>query len=486
VSKQSLQNFIGKLHQELTESPAYREHTANLRTHHFIFDKKDFEKRIAEDLEARGLILTTADKQKLTEQSNILGASLVTEIRQIRKERVSAADMYKESQGSIDYAFTSKTQTTQKSYGPAEDVYEKLKSVYRASVKDFFINMQAYFSTMMESKEETDLRVANRKGKTKGKTAKRGIRHKGKGNLVKVAGRFVNAEHEDDAGIAETLIRDAFKKSASEVVDTQGNSISEAQLIKDLANLGIELIMRKDANDNHVITLGGSLINSQKGQDSKKMKADLQKELERAFYHLEKGGLGIAHLAGSDTPTQKRKKRVLKSVLDPFKKNTNTKVKHGDLTTKSSAAKVGITKKRKVSKKTSNVTLATGALALKKSAKKRRKPTQKSPLQDMLKLVVQFNSRLPQTVRKNMGSPSLNNRTGRFANSAQVSNVIMTPQGFPSVGYTYQKEPYQVFEEGVGLEPWANGQRDPRDLINRSIREIAAELAMGRIYTRRV
>jgi hypothetical protein len=75
----------------------------------------------------------------------------------------------------------------------------------------------------------------------------------------------------------------------------------------------------------------------------------------------------------------------------------------------------------------------------------------------MLKLVVQFNSKLPQTVRKNMGSPALNNRTGRFANSAQVSNVIMTPQGFPSVGYTYQKEPYQVFEDGVGSEPWANG-----------------------------
>ena len=489
MSRQSLQDFIAKLHQELTESPGYREHTANLRTHHFIFDKKDFEERISKDLEARGLRLTTADKQKIAEQCNILGASLVNEIRQIRRERVSAADMYKESQGSIDYAFTSKTKTTQKSYGPAEDVYEKLKSVYRASVKDFFINMQAYFNTMMESPEETALRVANRKGNTKGKTSKRGIRTKGKGKLIKSAGRFINAEHEDDAGIAETLIRDSFTKSAATVVDSQGNSISETQLIQDLANLGIELTMRKDSNDNHVITLGGSLINSQKGQHAKKMKADLQKELERAYYHLEKGSLGIAHLAGSDTPTQRRQKKILKSAIDPFKKkrNANIKVVHDKLTSKVTSAKVGKKQTRKVTKKkASGANLSVGALALKKASKRTRRPTKKSPLQDMLKLVVRLNSKLPQTLRKNMGSPELNNRTGRFANSAQVRDVIMTPQGFPSIGYTYQKEPYQVFEDGLGSAPWANGQRDPRKLIDRSIREIAAELALGRLYTRRM
>ena len=123
---------------------------------------------------------------------------------------------------------------------------------------------------------------------------------------------------------------------------------------------------------------------------------------------------------------------------------------------------------------------------MKATKKTKRRPTKKSPLQDMLKLVVQFNSKLPQTVRKNMGSPQLNNITGRFANSTQVTDVQITPQGFPSVGYTYRKDPYQVFEDGLGSPPWANGQRDPRELIDRSIREIAAELAMGRIYTRRV
>ena len=54
------------------------------------------------------------------------------------------------------------------------------------------------------------------------------------------------------------------------------------------------------------------------------------------------------------------------------------------------------------------------------------------------------------------------------------------------MGYTYQKRPYERFEVGRGQAPWATPERDPRKLIDRSIREIAAELAIGRFYTRRV
>ena len=52
--------------------------------------------------------------------------------------------------------------------------------------------------------------------------------------------------------------------------------------------------------------------------------------------------------------------------------------------------------------------------------------------------------------------------------------------------YHYQKDPYQVFEVGKGVEPWSTSQRDPRKLIDKSIREVAAELALGRFYTRRL
>ncbi len=81
--------------------------------------------------------------------------------------------------------------------------------------------------------------------------------------------------------------------------------------------------------------------------------------------------------------------------------------------------------------------------------------------------------------------PRLENRTGRFADSVKVTEIAQTPKGFPSIGYTYRRNPYQVFEEGSSGN-WSNGDRDPRDLIDKSIREIAAQFAIGRFYTRRV
>ena len=85
-----------------------------------------------------------------------------------------------------------------------------------------------------------------------------------------------------------------------------------------------------------------------------------------------------------------------------------------------------------------------------------------------------------------MQSPRLNYQTGRFASSVKVTDISTTGGGFPSIGYTYQKDPYQVFEVGAGRSPWANVDRDPRKLIDTSIREIAAQMAIGRFYTRRV
>lgn len=101
----------------------------------------------------------------------------------------------------------------------------------------------------------------------------------------------------------------------------------------------------------------------------------------------------------------------------------------------------------------------------------------------MVALIGALNQRINQTVEKNMGAPRLTNRTGRFASSVRITDVVKTPKGFPSIGYTYMKSPYQTFEKG-----YAKGSQDldPRGLIEVSIRELAAEMALGRLYTRRV
>jgi len=120
-----------------------------------------------------------------------------------------------------------------------------------------------------------------------------------------------------------------------------------------------------------------------------------------------------------------------------------------------------------------------------KGVKKRRSSSAGSSASSPLRLIGLINKELPDTVRKNMQAPGLENRTGRFAESVKITDVIQTPKGFPSFGYTYQKNPYQVFEMGRGQTPWASPERDPRQVIDRSIREIAAQFAIGRFYTRR-
>lgn len=96
-----------------------------------------------------------------------------------------------------------------------------------------------------------------------------------------------------------------------------------------------------------------------------------------------------------------------------------------------------------------------------------------------------LNKKLPEQVARNMGTPALVYRTGRFANSAKVVNVETTKEGYPSIVYDYQRTPYDVFDRTLGAAPWNTPARDPRALVDKSVREIVQEMAIGRFYTRR-
>jgi|TARA_R110002153_G_scaffold221986_1_gene374373 hypothetical protein len=153
---------------------------------------------------------------------------------------------------------------------------------------------------------------------------------------------------------------------------------------------------------------------------------------------------------------------------------------------------VATKRKKPVKGKTSNKTQNKGAkekvtaVSLKAGGRRTKARAVKGVSSSPLALLGVLNQKLPETVRKNMNSPALVNRTGRFADSVKVVDMNQTPQGFPSIGYTYQRNPYEVFEDGNGSAPWANGNRDPRQLIDKSIREIAMQFAIGRFYTRRL
>jgi hypothetical protein len=104
-----------------------------------------------------------------------------------------------------------------------------------------------------------------------------------------------------------------------------------------------------------------------------------------------------------------------------------------------------------------------------------------------LTLIALINSKLPPAIRANMGrNGALVNRSGNLSESAQIVNVQQTAKGFPSLGYTYQRNPYDVFDTALGRAPWNTPGRDPKKLIEKSIRDVAKNMAIDRFYLRRV
>lgn len=114
------------------------------------------------------------------------------------------------------------------------------------------------------------------------------------------------------------------------------------------------------------------------------------------------------------------------------------------------------------------------------SRKGNRKAQDNAIQQNPIALKELINAKLPDELLKQMQLPKLRNRTGRFRNSAQVTNVMVGPRGGTHIEYTYMKNPYQTFEPG-GRQGSVN--RDPRRLIGGTVREIAQEL-MGKRFVK--
>lgn len=102
---------------------------------------------------------------------------------------------------------------------------------------------------------------------------------------------------------------------------------------------------------------------------------------------------------------------------------------------------------------------------------------------NLINVVNLINYKLGDTIRENMGSPRLNWRTGRFAQSAKVLPATMDKDGVLRLPYTYMKNPYQTFEPGFAQGSRA---RDPKSLISESIREIASKIVLMKMRVVRV
>jgi len=107
----------------------------------------------------------------------------------------------------------------------------------------------------------------------------------------------------------------------------------------------------------------------------------------------------------------------------------------------------------------------------------------KDPQLDLVSLTSFINTHLQDVISANMGDGSrrdvLNYRTGRFAASVKVERMSKSREGMITAFYSYMKNPYATFSDG-GEQQFPKS-RDPKTLISKSIREIAAEKVANRL-----
>lgn len=129
------------------------------------------------------------------------------------------------------------------------------------------------------------------------------------------------------------------------------------------------------------------------------------------------------------------------------------------------------------------ISIASKAVRLKAPTVKKKPINIKTKKLNLVGLTNLFNSQLVQQVKQNMGAGNrrdiLNLRSGRFAESVGVQRLTLGREGMLSVYYNYMKYPYATFSDG-GRQEYPK-TRDPKLLISKSIREIAAQAAVTRL-----
>lgn len=150
---------------------------------------------------------------------------------------------------------------------------------------------------------------------------------------------------------------------------------------------------------------------------------------------------------------------------------------------KSKKASTQLGKPTSTSKSRSNLRPGRKALIAKAPKPKSITPTFVLEETSLVLLQSLLNANLTEKIKQNMGDGSrkniLNLRSGRLAESAKVERLSESRSGMITAFYSYMKNPYATFSDG-GQQSNPKS-RDPKLLISKSIREIAAEQVANRL-----
>ncbi len=463
MSKETLVAFLESLNEDLSRkdaTEAYRTQTANKLTHTITISRSKIDRTIRVALEAASNVSGNGNAllKEVSRQYNSALDNLMTEIRQNFKSIVNKkGDTVKFIRGSRSGNVIKVIIMTPEGTAQNKDNFGLAQKQYSEPLQNFYENFLEIINQPI-SRPST----SNKEGKVD----------------LKRAGQVFNLEHFKNSSNVRAFLADTIHNNLMAHYTKDQYDDLEADLKK--LGLKTKLEIKKNAKTGEIkVFLGSQILNVAQSASEQKLKKELQTALTKAIERLKKDEL--LELKGSASIADVKKQKVVKSIVEPFKKIKGVKV-------------TSDTAKKKLGKTKSSAKLEVGPKVKKGGAVKpklRKKKIRGARLQktatgfEPLQLLGILNQRVPETVRRNMQEPALVNRTGTFADSVKVTEIQRTPQGFPSIGYTYKRNPYDIFEVGSG-NPRATPERDPRILIDKSIREIAAQFAIGRFYTRRV
>jgi hypothetical protein len=219
------------------------------------------------------------------------------------------------------------------------------------------------------------------------------------------------------------------------------------------------------------LTLQLYTVNNQLSVKESKIRNDLLNEIKEELRKV------VLQIPGSDTMEQDIVNLVKQTLVQGISgKGSAIKLQKHDLVTAEQSTK---------SKKSTKPSPVVGKIVAKQTTKKipTSKPVRVAAQTSLTSLQNLINQQLQDVISANMGDGSarnvLNYRTGRLASSAKVVSMSESRAGMITAFYSYMKNPYATFSDG-GKQS-SPKSRDPKLLISKSIREIAAERVGNRL-----
>jgi hypothetical protein len=467
VSSASLKKFLKRLDKDLKKSSeTYRRKTANKLVHVFLYSESTID----------GVLKTLLQHSTMTSSGVATKEDLEAGKKEAEAIIRALGKEYKTLLRTLSGKVISKFKTAATNY-EGVTIQSSLKARNNISVRieqrvgdqasrDNFELIRKQYKDNLDTFYKDFLKLIDGPIIVPSTSNKTGFRD------ISTAGQAFNLEHTQQGSNIKSFMNDTVVDVLNALYKGKDTTLLQ-QALKDAGLEELELSVSKNAKTGELeVFLGSQIKNVEESKKERKLKIDLQKKLNEV---LQKLGTEIILTPGSDSIFEGFRKKTVKKVLTPFKKIKGAKVTEEKTNIEGALSNAIL----KVSGKVSKGKVPTDSINKESRKSRAKKGVSSAPLH----LIGIMNEQLPRVIQKNMNTPALQNRTGRFANSVTVTDISMTAGGFPSIGYTYQKGPYQTFEPGFRQ---GSVERDPRRLIDKSMREIAMQYAIGRFYTRRV